>query len=88
MSDDALRLEAADPQDLADLLCGLTALGGYAAAAGFDDDADRIETLRRRLIIENEALARHMLAAEYVTTGADPDAFIEGVREIVDGDDA
>lgn len=71
MSD--LTLEAADEQDLADLLCGLTAIGQYLNSAGMNDDTERIRLLRRRLIRENEALSEDMLDAEPITSGVDPE---------------
>lgn len=80
-----LTLDAADPQDLADVVCGLTAIGGYVSSAGMDEDAERIKHLRRRIVIENADLARTMLSSEYVTTGANPQEFEEGVRDILDG---
>lgn len=85
-----LTLDDADPQDLADVICGLTAIGGYSAQAGLDDDAARIGLLRRRLVIENEDLARDLLASDYVTTGADPAEFEQGIRDILEevNDDA
>lgn len=82
MSD--LALDGADPQDLADVVCGLTAIGGYVASAGLGDDAERIKHLRRRLIIENGDLARDLLASDYVTTGADPQEFEQGIQDILD----
>lgn len=81
-----LTLADGDPQDLADLVCGLTAIGGYSAKAGLDDDAERIDHLRRRLVLENRDLAEAMLAADYVTTGADPESFEQGIRDILDGE--
>lgn len=81
MSD--LTLEAADEQDLADLLCGLTAIGQYLNSAGMNDDVERIQFLRRRLIRENEALSEDMLDAEPITSGVDPTSFLDGIEDIL-----
>lgn len=81
---DDLNLDAADAQDLTDLISGLTAIGGYAAQAGLGDDASRIASLRRRLIIENRELAETLLAADPVTTGADAESFKTGIQDILD----
>lgn len=85
MSDD-LSLDGGDAQDLADIICGLTVIGAYSANAGLDADADRIASLRRRLILENRELAEAMLDADPITTGTDPQGFTEGIREILEAD--
>lgn len=81
-----MTLDAADPQDFTDVICGLTALGGYAASAGLDDDADRIAQLRKRLIIENRGIAEAVVEGELTqtTTGVDPETFQDGIAEILD----
>lgn len=76
-------LQDADPQDLADVICGLTVIGQYSANAGLDDDASRINALRRRLILENRAVAEALLEADVTTTGTDPEGFMDGIAEIL-----
>lgn len=89
MSEDAstrgeLTLEAADEQDLADVISGLTVIGSYSASAGLDSDADRINSIRRRLILENRELAESLIHGDVVATGTDPESFHDGIREILD----
>lgn len=85
MSD--LTLDSADPQDLADVVCGLTVIGAYSRSAGLDEDADRVNILRRRVVLENEDLSRALLDADIVTTGVDSNAVVEGIREILEDAD-
>ena len=87
MEEKELTLEAGDAQDLADVVCGLTAIGGYCSSAGLDSDAERIEILRRRIIKENEGIALDLVHGDIVTSGVDPTSFTEGVRDILDGNE-
>ena len=84
MSNITLDLTDADEQDLTDIICGLTAIGGYCSNAGLDEDADRIKSLRKRVIIENPELAYRIADGEVTTSGVDPESFKDGIREILE----
>lgn len=85
---DTLTLESADPQDLVDILCGLTALGSYSANVGLDDQADRIDSLRSRLIVENREIAEALVLLDDVgATAVGDEELVEGVRSVLRGDD-
>jgi uncharacterized protein YuzB (UPF0349 family) len=81
---ESLELADADEQDLTDIVCGLTAIGGYCANAGLDDDADRIQSLRKRLIIENPEIAYAIVEGDVVSSGVDPEEFKDGIKEILE----
>lgn len=81
---DNLDVMDADEQDLTDIICGLTAIGGYCANAGLDDDAARIESLRKRVIIENPELAYAIIDGEVTSSGVDPESFKDGIREVLE----
>lgn len=81
---DNLDLMDADEQDLTDIIGGLTAIGGYCANAGLDDDAARIESLRKRVIIENPELAYRIADGEVTTSGVDPESFKDGICEVLE----
>lgn len=84
MSNITLELTDADEQDLTDIICGLTAIGGYCSDAGMDEDADRIKSIRKRVIIENRELAYAIIDGEVTLSGVDPEGFKDGIREILE----
>lgn len=84
-----LTLEAADPQDLADILAALTVVGHYASDAGLDESKERIRSLRKRLVLENREHAEALVVMDELGLVAVDDAdLMIGVRNIIRGDDA
>lgn len=79
-----LNIEDADAQDLADIISGLTVIGGYCDSAGLDTDLGRIVSLRRLLVLENRELARGLVESEVNTPGSDRSSVIDGVEKILE----
>ena len=84
---DPLTLDAADVQDFADIMSGLTVIGYYNYSEGLIEQSDRFLALRRRVVLENRALAERFLDAEPIVDQVDGSDMKIGVREILEGEE-